>query len=350
MESGAEAVARSGSVIGFVAVTLVRGYASMWAGDLVGAEADLRACRRVVPDVAGGDIAATIASAALAEVLVARGELTEAVEVADLGAPVADASNGGINLLRARALVRLAQGDPGEALVELAACRRRLEAIGIDNPPWCAWRAPTVAALWALGRHDEAGSLVADELAQARARQDPVQTGVALRWAAVLAPEARREELLLESVSALAETEARLELHLSQLELGAAQRRVGRRGDAKEWLLRAREGAHRCGAGALLARADTELAAAGARPRRIETSGVLALTASERRVCDLVVAGLRNRDIAQRLFLSPRTVEVHLSRSYRKLGISGRSQLAAALAGDGGAAPGPPDDGADRQT
>jgi DNA-binding CsgD family transcriptional regulator len=82
----------------------------------------------------------------------------------------------------------------------------------------------------------------------------------------------------------------------------------------------------------LAARAQSELLATGARPRRIAMSGVKALTASERRVADMAVGGPTNREIAQALFVTPRTVEVHLSSVYRKLSIRSRSQLAAALA------------------
>ena len=70
---------------------------------------------------------------------------------------------------------------------------------------------------------------------------------------------------------------------------------------------------------------------AGARPQRLAFSGVDALTASERRVAELAVRGLRNREIAEALFVSLKTVEVHLGRVYTKLGIKGRSQLAEAL-------------------
>ena len=62
-------------------------------------------------------------------------------------------------------------------------------------------------------------------------------------------------------------------------------------------------------------------------------AGVAALTASERRVADLAAGGSTNRDIAQALFVTPKTVEVHLSNAYRKLGIRSRRDLAAALAG-----------------
>jgi len=60
---------------------------------------------------------------------------------------------------------------------------------------------------------------------------------------------------------------------------------------------------------------------------------VLALTASERRVADLAAEGQTNRDIAQTLYVTPKTVEVHLTNTYRKLGIGSRHELAGALAG-----------------
>jgi DNA-binding NarL/FixJ family response regulator len=80
-------------------------------------------------------------------------------------------------------------------------------------------------------------------------------------------------------------------------------------------------------------RAETELLATGARPRRISLRGVESLTPSERRVAEMAAEGPTNREIAQALFVTPKTVEVHLSSAYRKLEISSRSQLPAALAG-----------------
>jgi DNA-binding CsgD family transcriptional regulator len=77
-------------------------------------------------------------------------------------------------------------------------------------------------------------------------------------------------------------------------------------------------------------RADRELRAAGARPRPRAT-GPGTLTGGERRVVDLAVAGLSNREIAQQLFITPKTVEVHLGNTYRKLGVSRRGELAGHL-------------------
>ena len=80
--------------------------------------------------------------------------------------------------------------------------------------------------------------------------------------------------------------------------------------------------------------------ATGARPRRVALSGLDALTPSERRVAGMAAKELTNRDIAQALFVTPTTVEVHLSRVYRKLGIASRAQLADAL-GSEASAPAP---------
>ena len=76
-----------------------------------------------------------------------------------------------------------------------------------------------------------------------------------------------------------------------------------------------------------------ELYATGARPRSTALRGVGSLTASERRVADLAADGLSNRDIAQMLFVTPKTIEVHLSNAYRKLEVGSRRELPRALAG-----------------
>ena len=77
--------------------------------------------------------------------------------------------------------------------------------------------------------------------------------------------------------------------------------------------------------------AETELRATGARPRRILLTGVDSLTASERRIAELAGQGLTNREIAQALFVTARTVEGHLTSVFRKLDLDSRDQLAAAL-------------------
>ena len=124
---------------------------------------------------------------------------------------------------------------------------------------------------------------------------------------------------------------ARLELARSLVELGAALRRANQRADARELLKQGSTSPSARGAQPLVERAEQELAATGARPRRLLLSGVESLTASERRVAAFAAEGLSNKDIAQALFVTTKTVEVHLSNVYRKLGIGSRSELPQAL-------------------
>ena len=137
--------------------------------------------------------------------------------------------------------------------------------------------------------------------------------------------------LLEEAVAVLEGSRARLELAKALADLGAAVRRDRRPSDAREPLRRALELADACGADGLVEHVRSELYATGARPRTTATGGVDALTASERRVAAFAAEGQSNRDIAQALFVTPKTVEVHLSNAYRKLGIRSRRELAGAL-------------------
>ncbi|WP_160159204.1 helix-turn-helix transcriptional regulator [Streptomyces sp. SLBN-118] len=89
--------------------------------------------------------------------------------------------------------------------------------------------------------------------------------------------------------------------------------------------------AHACNAGVVAEGALRELRALGDRPRTRTFHGVDALTPTERRVADLAAGGMTNREIAQHLFVGLRTVEIHLTHVYGKLGIKGRQGLAEAL-------------------
>ena len=133
--------------------------------------------------------------------------------------------------------------------------------------------------------------------------------------------------LLREAVEVLAGSEARLEHARALIDLGAGLRRTNQRTEARQ---RLREGVHlarRVGAFGLAERANEEIAATGARPRKVLQHGARRHpTASERRVEQLAADGMSNKEIAQTLFVTIKTVEVHLSHAYRKLEISSRSQ------------------------
>jgi DNA-binding NarL/FixJ family response regulator len=147
---------------------------------------------------------------------------------------------------------------------------------------------------------------------------------VALRTEGVLRSD---PALLAEAVASLRASEARLELARALYELGAALPRRDGRAPLRE----ARALAAECAAPALVAAAEARLSEGGGRLPRLQASGVQALTAQERRVAEMAAGELTNRQIAQELYLTEKTVETHLSSAYRKLGISSRRQLALKL-------------------
>jgi DNA-binding CsgD family transcriptional regulator len=130
---------------------------------------------------------------------------------------------------------------------------------------------------------------------------------------------------LLNSYGIVRPTDWRSDAAGALAELGEAER-------AERLALRlALELAQKCGATALGERIRGDLGAGGGRPPRLEQSGVEALTPAERKVCDLAAADLTNRQIAQTLFVTEKTVELHLTSAYRKLGIRSRFQLGSTL-------------------
>ena len=191
------------------------------------------------------------------------------------------------------------------------------------------------------GARAEARALAAEEVALAQAYRGRRTLGVALRAAGLAEGGRRGIELLSQAGRVLDGSGARLEHARAMTDLGAALRRAGRRAESREMLRPALDLGHRCGALALTERARTELIAAGGRPRRLVLSGLDSLTPSERRVAQLAAAGLPNRDIAQNLFITARTVEGHLTHAYQKLAITSREQLRAALAPPDGEATAP---------
>ena len=194
------------------------------------------------------------------------------------------------------------------------------------------WRSAAALSLAELGRHDEARTLAADEVRRAQSFGAPRAIGIALRAHALVGPPAERPKRLAEALAVLEPSPARLEHARVLVDLGATFRAAGQRTAAREPLLEGLALAARCGARTLERRARAELAAIGVRPRRTERAGADSLTPSERRVVELAATGGTNREIAQTLFVTEKTVETHLGRSFRKLDISSRRQLPDVLA------------------
>ena len=233
-------------------------------------------------------------------------------------------------LIAARGRLRLAEHRPAAALGDLLAAGDLFARLRISTPT-VAWRSDAALAHLALGAHAEARALAAEEVTLAQAFKAPRTLGIALRAAGLTDGGSHGIELLRQAVRALEGSGARLEHARAMADLGAALRRAGQRAESREVLRVALDLAHRCGAIALTERTRTELAAAGGRPRRLVLSGLDSLTPSERRVAQLAADGLSNREIAQNLFITTRTVEGHLTHAYQKLAITSREQLPAAL-------------------
>ncbi len=324
----AEARAR-GSLLGTAFPLAYRAVAWYRLGSLAEAEADAQAAIDPGPGIPHATGVATVAS-----VLLERGDLdgARALLAATEGA-VPDLDAFPLLLLReARARLASAEGDPSAALAELEACRRWEDEFGVPTVIPVAWRSHAALAHLALGGDLEARRLAGEEVEVARRFGAARAIGVALRVAGLVEGGERGLELLTEAVSTLEHSADRLGRAHALVDLGAALRRAGQRTQARERLAAGMDLAHRCGAAALVLRAQDELRVAGARPRRPVQTGLESLTASERRVAQMAADGMTNPAIAQALFVTLRTVEMHLSNVYRKLQISSRTQLPATLA------------------
>jgi DNA-binding CsgD family transcriptional regulator/Tfp pilus assembly protein PilF len=236
-----------------------------------------------------------------------------------------------ILLLAGRGMVRIALDDLGRGLDDLLGADRRMTAAGLRLSVGADWVPAAVPALVELGRRDQAVRLAEAELADAVRAGAARREGIALSVRGTLDGGEHALVKLRNAVAILGRSPARLEHARALTNLGAGLRAGGRRDEARAPLSQALDIAHRLGATSLADRARRELISTGARPRRAPLSGPEALTAAERRTARMASEGLTNRQIAQALFVSARTVEAQLHQAYRKLRITGRAELAAAL-------------------
>lgn len=323
-----------GSARGFALASAFRAWNRYRRGALSGAEADARAFLEVAEP--GRELFRPMALSALVDVLIERGELSAAraaLAEYELG-PHAPETAPAQPLRDSRARLLMAEGKPRDALAALAAYARWEEDWGASNGIFVQWRSAAAIAHAALGESEEARRLTSDELRRTRRFGAPRAIGIALSAAGVAEGNGPGIELLREAVELLERSDASLEHARAFVRLGAMMRRHGRRTEAREPLRSGLDLAARLGASALAETARQELLAAGARPRRPVLTGKDALTPSERRVAEPAAAGQSNREIAQSLFLTVRTIEMHLSNAYHKLGIRSRDQLPAALQTD----------------
>jgi len=235
-------------------------------------------------------------------------------------------------LLQSRARLRLAQHRHEDALADARAAAARWAELGVGHPGVAGWRVDAADALVALGDPVSAHELADEHLALADRLGLRGPTGAGLRALARAASSAERIALLERAATLLAHSPNRLEHTRALVDLGAALRRANRRADARAPLRGALDLADRGGMRRLAHRARHELRATGARPRRTALSGIAALTPAEHRVAALAADGHSNREIAQRLYVTTRTVETHLTHAFQKLDITSRAELAGGFA------------------
>jgi DNA-binding CsgD family transcriptional regulator len=236
------------------------------------------------------------------------------------------------NVVRhARGCLHAAEGNHAAASADLLTAGEQAERWGISNPAMMSWRSDAAVSLRALGDEHEARRLCAEELMLAHRWGANRAIGIALRAAALVGDPDQRVERLAEAVDRLRDSPGRLDAARALIDLGAACHRAGAVSQAREHLRQGLDLAHALGGLRLADRARRELVVAGGRPRRDAILGRDALTPSELRVAQLAAGGQTNREIAQALFVTRRTVENHLTSSYVKLGIRSRAQLHRAL-------------------
>ena len=322
-DAALEDARRRAEPLAFATASYVRGLPLLWQGKVTDALADLelaRDARRY-----GWQEFARSAAAHYALCLIERGQLDQAQDVLAEDGPL-DEPQDLEDVLRLYSLaeLRLAQSRPKDALE--AAWRSATSASGPSASSATARGAPPPPRpLLLVGERARASRSPAT---RSPAPNGPMSftSGSAPVGSSVCAePGAKGIRNLRAAVRLGADAPPRLETMRALVDLGAALRRENRRTEAREPLERASDMASRGGLLALSERARIELAAAGARPRREALlSAARVADPGERRIAELAATGQSNREIAQALFVTPKTVEYHLRNAYRKLDIQTR--------------------------
>jgi DNA-binding CsgD family transcriptional regulator/tetratricopeptide (TPR) repeat protein len=316
--------------LAFATASYVRGLPLLWQGRVTDAMGDLELAldaRRY-----GWHQFARSGAAHYALCLIERSEFDQAQAILDEDGPLSDPQDlEDVLRLYSLAELRLAQGQPQEAL-EAALTVGEIGERTVRSLGYAPWRTTAAQAALMLGDRDRALELASEDLARAE-RTDVLHLRIRARRVLGLAEGGKSGMRRLRTAVQMGSVgPPRLETIRALIELGAALRRENQRAEARAWLERGADMAAYGGAVALNERARVELAAAGARPRREALlSGPASLTASERRIAELAASGQSNREIAQALFVTPKTVEYHLRNTYRKLDIQTRQELASAL-------------------
>ena len=181
------------------------------------------------------------------------------------------------------------------------------------------------------GRRDAAAAALTRMTERAQAAATPWALGLLARCEALMTAGEQAEARYLESVELLSQVPVALDLARTRLLFGEWLRRRRRRGAARAYLRAAHQVFDACGAVPFAERARAELLATGEQVSKRALPAPGDLTSQERQVAILAAGGSTNAEIASRLFVTVSTVEFHLNKVFRKLGISSRRQIAARL-------------------
>ena len=222
-------------------------------------------------------------------------------------------------------LLALGRDAPAEAVAVLADHVKPGERAGYADPDMSPF--DLAEALIRIGEEDKAEEL----LRCYEPMRGRTWVAAGLERCRALVGGTGFEALYAESRSALDSIGFVFEVARTDLYLGETLRRKRRRGEAREPLARALAAFERLGAAPWAGRALAGLRAAGAATESVAATAPAALSPRERQVAVAAATGKTNREIAAALFLSHRTVELHLAAAFRKLGIRRRTELAHVL-------------------
>jgi DNA-binding CsgD family transcriptional regulator len=236
--------------------------------------------------------------------------------------------------LRVLGFLELSLDDPAAAAESLTRALDHAEEVRILEPGVLRIHADAVESLIAVGEFDRAEAVLEPWEGQALRVDIPWSLATSARCRGLIHAAQGRLDRALESIDGALAAHDRLEMPFelgrTVLAKGQTERRAKRRGAARESLEQARAIFIGLGATLWAQKADAELARVGLRRGSRDE-----LTEGERRVAELAASGMTNREVAAQLFISPKTVEANLARTYRKLGIHSRAELGARLAARG---------------
>ena len=318
--------------------TTLRRYAQLLLSDSAFFLGDWEAAERAAEEAVaiaddfgkGGPL--SIALVMRGQVHAAKGEESDARAALAWALRVADPPGYLGATIRARAVLgflELGLGRTEEAIDELEETARIASESGLEDPLRVPFAGDLVEAYVRVERMDDARGFVADLSSRARASPARLASGLAERCEGLVAPREFAPHFE-SSLAHLRHCGAPFEVGRSLLAYGARLHRGRQRAEARDRLRAAVEVFDQLGAAPWSARAAADLRAAGARRRRATDPDDL--TAQEVRVAMAVASGATSRQVAAEMFLSPKTIEFHLTRVYRKLGIRSRAELATAVA------------------